>query len=325
MIIEEKGKLMAIEKVIFMGTPEFAVPSFKLLCETRYKPILCITQPDKEKGRNRKLLPPVVKIEATNAGVPVLQPEDVNSTEIFEELCRYNPDLIVTVAYGSLLKKKIRKLPKYGCINLHPSLLPLYRGSTPINSALFNNDVVTGNTIFKINARMDAGAIITQSEMKISENDNFTTLSFKLSENGANELLNSIQLLESNKAFFYEQDDKLATYSEKITREITLIDWNKPAREIRNKVRGLAEIPGMTASFRGKRIKIIEVEIVEDEQNKEPGSIIEIIKNKGIVVATADKNLLIKRLQPEGKQIMNAYVFNIGARITSEELFGNGH
>jgi len=315
---------MAIERIIFMGTPEFAVPSFKLLCETCYKPILCITQPDKEKGRNRKLLPPVIKTEAINAGIPVLQPEDINSSEILDKLIEYNPDLIVTVAYGLLLKRKIRKLPKYGCINLHPSLLPLYRGSTPINSALFNNDEITGNTVFKINARMDAGAIITQSEMKISENDNFTTLSFKLSQNGANELLKSIKLLESNKSILHEQDDKMATYSEKLSKQNTFINWNRPALEIKSKVRGLAEVPGVVASFREKRIKIIEVEVLEEESSKEPGSIVDIIKNQGIIVATADKLLLIKKLQPEGKQIMNSYIFNIGARIALKERFGNG-
>jgi len=315
---------MQIQKIVFMGTPQFAVPALEALAKTRFKPILCITQPDKPKGRKRKLQPTKVKVAAQKFDIPVIQPEDVNSEEILSKLNNLQPDVIITAAYGGYLKKNIRLLPKFGCLNLHPSLLPKYRGSAPINFTLFNGDSVTGNTIFKIVAKMDAGPILFQSKLEISEDDCYTSLYKKLSKQGAEDIIKVLEKLETDQIYPVKQDHENATFSHKIHHEHLLINWNNTAASIRNKVRGLAKIPGITASFRGARIKIIEIDILETKSKSSPGTIIEVIKNKGFRVATGDFDILIKHLQPAGKKIMTAHAFSLGARIEHDEKFENG-
>ncbi len=307
-----------------MGTPEFAVPALKLLSKTKYKPILCVTQPDRPKGRKKRFLPSAVKLKALELNIPIIQPENINSLESIAELQKINPDVIITVAYGGYLKREIRKLPKFGCINLHPSLLPKYRGSAPVNFTLFNNEKFTGNTIFKIYAKMDAGPIIYQRKIKVKENEYFSELTDRLSKLGAEDVLNVLEMIENNDYELIKQDDSKATFSQKIEKQDLLLDWSLPAEKIRNKVRGLAERPGFVASFRNKRIKIIETEIIQNESISKPGTVIDIIKNVGIVVATVDFDLLLKKVKPEGKKIMNAYAFYIGALIRTGEKFDNG-
>jgi methionyl-tRNA formyltransferase len=307
-----------------MGTPQFAVPSLELLSKTRYCPILCITQPDKPKGRKQKLLPPEVKIKAIELGISVIQPNDINDPEIITKLTNLKPDIIITVAYGGYLKKAIRKLPVYGCINLHPSLLPEYRGAAPINYALFNDDTRTGVTVFKIVAKMDAGPIISQSETEIRKDEYYTELSYRLAQMGAEEVLKTLKKIEKNGLNTNPQDDKNATFSHKLQKKDLIIEWDQPAEKIRNKVRGLAEIPGAVASFRKSRIKIIEIETLKTNSGLVPGTILNIEKNMGIVIASGDFDILLKRLQPAGKRIMISYAFNLGARIKPEEKFENG-
>lgn len=307
-----------------MGTPQFAVPSLELLANSRFCPALCITQPDKPQGRNRRLQPPAVKIKAQELGIEVIQPEDINDKNTIDLLKNIQPDIIVTVAYGEYLKKGIRLLPELGCLNLHPSLLPRYRGSAPINFALFNGEEYTGNTIFKIVSRMDAGPIYLQQKIKISPEDCYTSLSEKLSHLGAENILEVLNKLERDEITPSKQKEEDATYSYKLTKEDFLIDWNFPAGQIFNQVLGLAERPGAVASFRGKRIKIIETEILEEKTDHQPGTIIEIIKNKGIKIACIDNNILIKRLQPSGKNIMTSHAFSLGARIENGERFEKG-
>lgn len=321
---KERSNEQMLNNIIFMGTPEFAVPTLELLSKTKYKPILCVTQPDRLKGRKKRLLPSVVKIKALELNIPLIQPENINSPESIEELKKINPDIIVTVAYGGYLKREIRKLPKFGCINLHPSLLPKYRGSAPVNYTLFNNEKFTGNTIFKIFAKMDAGPIIYQRKIAMKENECFTGLTEKLSKLGAEDVLKVLEKIENNDYELIKQDDSKATFSHKIEKQDLLLDWSLTAEKIRNKVRGLAVRPGTVASFRNKRIKIIETEILQSESISKPGTVIDIIKNVGIVVATVDFDLLLKKVQPEGKKIMNAYAFYIGALIRTGERLDNG-
>ncbi len=314
---------MKIEKIVFMGTPDFAVPTLKALAETRFKPQLCITQPDRPKGRKRKLRPTPVKLTAQQLKIPIIQPENVNSLETINKILEIAPDIIITVAYGGYLNKFLRLLPNFGCINLHPSLLPKHRGSAPINYALFNGEKITGNTIFKIVAKMDAGPIISQNEIKIAEKDCYTSLYKKLSENGAQDIIKAIKDIERNGLVTQKQDHTKATFSHKLLKNNFLINWNDTAENIRNRVRGVAEIPGIAASFREKRIKIIEVEILETISKEAPGNIIDVSKN-GIIVASIDKNILLKKVQPAGKNIMTSHAFSLGARIETEEKFENG-
>ena len=314
---------MKIEKIVFMGTPDFAVPSLIALSETRFKPQLCITQPDRPKGRKRKLQPTPIKLAAQQLEIPVIQPEYVNSLETITKILEIAPDIIITAAYGGYLNKYLRLMPTFGCINLHPSLLPKYRGSAPINYALFNGDKITGNTIFKIVAKMDAGPIISQNKIEITEDDCYTSLYEKLSESGAQDIINILNDIEENGLITQKQDHTKASFSQKLLKDDFLINWSDTAENIRNRVRGLAEIPGITASFREKRIKIIEVEILDVISKKNPGSILEINKN-GIIVATADKNILLTKVQPAGKNIMTSHAFSLGARIKTGEKFENG-
>jgi methionyl-tRNA formyltransferase len=307
-----------------MGTPQFAVPTLELLSKTKYCPVLCITQPDRPKGRKQKLLPSEVKIKALELGIPVIQPNDVNNPEVVTKLAALKPGTIITVAYGGYLKKAIRKLPVYGCINLHPSLLPRYRGAAPINYALFNGDERTGITIFKITPKMDAGPVISQSETEIHSDECYTELSARLAQMGAEEMLKALKKIEKNGLLTTPQDHESATFSHKLQKKDLIIDWNQPAENIRNKVRGLAVIPGAVASFRKSRIKIIEIETLITNSELVPGLIVNINKNQGIVIASGDFNVLLKRVQPAGKKIMTSHAFSLGARIKPEEKFENG-
>ena len=309
-----------IENIIFMGTPVFAVPSLQKLAESEFKPIVCITQPDRRKGRGKKYKAPPVKIAAENYNIPILQPKNVNSS--IDEIEKFNPDIIVTVAYGGYIKRKLRKLPELGILNLHPSLLPKYRGAAPINFALFNGDEITGNTIFKLKARMDAGPILLQSKMKIDNEDYYTRLSKKLAEKGANDLLKALRMIESDQAIFEKQDETKATYSRKLNKTDMIIDWNKSAVNIDNLIRGLAVKPGAVSFFRNKRIKIIKGNVLAKNSVSKPGEVIASDKN-GITVATGTNNYLIKELQPSGKKVMEAAAYNLGARIEKGELFRN--
>lgn len=314
---------MKIKKIVFMGTPDFAVPTLKALAETRFKPQLCITQPDRPKGRKRKLQPTAVKLAAQNLRIPIIQPEDVNSLETINKILEIAPDIIITAAYGGYLNKYLRLMPNFGCINLHPSLLPKYRGSAPINYALFNGEKITGNTIFKIVAKMDAGHIISQNKIEITDKDCYTSLYKKLSVSGAEDIINVLKNIEQNGLITNKQDHTKATFSHKLLKDDFLINWDDTAENIRNRVRGLAEIPGITASFQEKRIKIIEIEIIDVFSKKVPGSILKINK-KGIIVASADKNILLTKVQPAGKKIMTSHAFSLGARIETGEKFENG-
>jgi methionyl-tRNA formyltransferase len=309
-------------KTIFLGTPQFAIPSLQYLALSNHKPLMVITQPDRPKGRKRQLKPPEIKLAAQKLDIPVFQPEDVNLEENLEKIIKLKPDLIITVAYGGYLRKKIRSLPRYGSINIHPSLLPLYRGAAPINYALFNGDLKTGISIFQLAAKMDAGPVLWQREVPIEQNDNYTTLSDRLAKQGALDLLqvvDNIQDLINKKT---HQNNAKATFSHKIEKKDTFIQWNQNTETIHNRIRGLAETPGAVAGFRDRRIKIIEAETVEGSK-AEAGFILESNKN-GILIATKGSNLLVKRVQPEGKKIMTAQAFDLGARISKGEKFTDG-
>lgn len=307
-----------------MGTPQFAVPALETLSDSGFRPMLCITQPDKPRGRNQNRQAPEIKLKALDLGIEVLQPEEINSAEVYALLAKLKPHVIITVAYGCYLKKAIRLLPVFGCLNLHPSLLPKYRGSSPIYTALLKGDEVTGNTIFKIVASMDAGPILLQKKTKIKPNDCYTSLYRELSQSGAQDLLEVLQKLETDSIRPIPQNHQEATFCQKLDKKDLWVNWHNSAMNISNQVRALAETPGAVAAFRKARIKIIELEILNSKSEKQPGKIVNVIKNKGIIAASGDKDVLIKRLQPAGKKIMDSFVFSLGARIKNNEHFENG-
>ncbi len=315
---------MKLNNIVFMGTPDFAVPTLLKLIESRYKPVLCITQPDRPKGRNRRLTPTPIKITAKKERIPLLEPENINSRKVIAKIKEIEPDIIINVAYGEFLCKELLAIPKLCCINLHPSLLPKYRGPAPINYALFNGEKETGNTIFRITKKMDAGPIIFQHKIKIDEEDHFTQLQEKLAKFGAEDVFKALTAIEKNGLIEHKQDHSKASYSSKITKEKTFLDWKKSAAEIRDHVRGLAMKPGAVARFRDKTIKILRVSILPERSKEKPGKIVQIKKNLGIVVTTEDRNILLRKVQSAGKKIMDSYAFNLGARIEPGEKFDNG-
>jgi methionyl-tRNA formyltransferase len=304
-----------------MGTPQFAVPTLELLAESRFKPILVVTQPDKPQGRKQNIMPTAIKTSAHNLGIKCIQPDDINDEEAVDIIRQADPAVIVTAAFGSYLKKPLRSLPLFGCLNLHPSLLPKYRGSSPINQALLNGDLFTGNTIFKIVARMDAGPVYLQNVIPIEKTDNYTLLHDKLALSGAKLMLEALEKLETSDIKPMEQDHSKASFCSKIEKEDLWLNWQNKAEKILNHVRSLSESPAAITIFRSKRLKIIETEITENKSMPIPGSVVEVIKNSGILVSTQDQDILIKRVQPEGKKIMTAYDFHLGAQIKKGERF----
>jgi methionyl-tRNA formyltransferase len=313
---------MKINKIIFMGTPQFAVPALQLLSDNGYKPVLCVTQPDKVRGRKQRLTAPVLKQKAQELGIAVMQPENINSKESIEQIRCIAPDLIVTAAYGGYIGRELRKIARAGAINIHPSLLPAWRGATPVNASLWAGDQITGVTIFRLVAKMDAGSVLSQSSYTILEDDNYSILLAKLAEQGASDLLKLLKQLDNDIVVEKAQAEEMVSTCHKLIKEDLQINWADKAEHIYNQVRALAEKPGASTKFRHKPIKIISVKLTGQKTEAVAGSVIEVLKNQGIVVAAGDEQILITRLQPAGKRLMTGFDFNLGARIESGEKFG---
>jgi methionyl-tRNA formyltransferase len=311
-----------IQRIVFMGTPIFATYSLQALNLAGYRPVLVITQPDAPRGRNLKLAPPPVKELALEMGIDIIQPEQVNSEEVVNILKQLAPDIIVTVAYGGYIGRTIRILPELGSINLHPSLLPKYRGPSPIHAALLNGDSMTGNTIYRLTSKIDAGPIYLQETYPIMPGHNLTFLEYDLAVQGADLLVKSLKMIENSEITEVPQDNCLATYTTKIDSTTEIIDWNSSAQEIYNRIRSLSFEPGAVTSFRGKPLKIYASLVTDTASELTPGSVVCIEKHKGIVISTKDKDILVTSVQPSGKKIMEAYIFHLGARIEKGEQFG---
>ncbi len=298
-----RGKKM---KIIFFGSGAFGVPSLEALIKAKENLVAVITAPDKPKGRGLKLKETPIKEKATFYNLRVLQPKDTNAPYFRETLSSLNPDLGILIAFGSILNKEIINLPKMGIINLHPSLLPKYRGSAPIPRAIIAGEKETGNTIIKINEGVDSGTILVQEKVKINPEDTAGSLSARMAKEGASLLLKAIFLLKEGEAKLKTQDEKEASPAPKLKKSDGLIDWKKDAGEIHNLVRGLNPWPSAYIFLEGKRLKIWETEI-EEKQGK-PGEIISADEN-GILIGCKKGSLLIKSLQLEGKKKMAAGEF----------------
>lgn len=293
-------------KLIFMGTPGFAIPSLKKLIESRHEIAAVVTAPDKERGRGRKVSFTPVKEFALKNNITVLQPEKLkNNKDFVIDLKNINADLYVIVAF-KILPPEVFQIPKYGSFNLHASYLPKYRGAAPIQWALINGDTETGLTTFKLAEKVDTGNIYLQKEVEIFPEDNFETLHDRLSELGAELVLQTVNLIEEGNFELKQQNDSLATPAPKITKEICKIDWNKPAIEIHNLVRGLSPIPSAYFEFEGKLIKIYKTEVVERADLK-PFRI-EQTKNE-LIIGCGKNAIKILELQLEGKKRMGIEEF----------------
>ena len=304
-------------KIVFMGTPETAATALEELVSSQHKIICVVTQPDRPKGRGRKLTFPPIKDVALKYNLPLEQPEKVKNNPTFiSSLKSIKPDIIVVVAYGKILPKEILTIPEYGCINVHASLLPKYRGAAPIQWALLKGEKETGITIMKIDDRLDTGDIILQKKIKISDEDNTETLSKKLFAAGRKLLLKALEQIEEGKAKFVKQNEAEATNAPSITKESGELDWRKPALEIHNRVRAMVPWPVAHTFFQRKLLKIWQTTLYAKEAKSHlPGTIEQVVKGTGFSVATGAGAILIREVQAEGKKRMPAHDFVVGRKI----------
>lgn len=290
-------------KIVFMGTPEFAVPSLKKIIDNNYEIPFVVTVPDREKGRGLKKQYSDIKKAALEHNLKVLQPVNLKDENFLNELKDVNPDLIVIIAFR-MLPKEVYTLPKFGSINLHASYLPKYRGAAPINRAIMNGETETGLTTFFLQDKADTGNIILQEKVEILDEDNAGTLHDRLSLLGSDLIINTIKLIESGNYDLKVQDDSLATKAPKIFKEDCLINWRQTSKKIHNQIRGLSPYPAAFTHLNGKVCKIFQSSIqnsgVSIQNDVEPGRIL--IKGKKIFVKTENDFLEILELQLEGKK-----------------------
>ncbi len=313
-------------RILFMGTPEFAAVSLEHLLAAGHEVLSVVTQPDRRKGRGLELLPTAVKQVALTHQLPILQPDAVATAEFIELFRELKPELVVVVAFGQKIPPEILFEPSYGCINVHASLLPYYRGANPIQWSLLNGDQITGVTTMYMDEGWDTGDIIDQATLAIDPTENFSSLYQRLADLGGKLLVQTLNQLESGEKRRLPQDNSLATKAPKLKAGQEIIDWSKSSQKIYNLVRALALQPGSETSFQGERLKIITTKIpalVISENEAPPGTILQIVKREGILVATGDNPLLITAVQPLGKRMMGAHEFANGKRLTSGMSFGN--
>ena len=308
-------------KILFMGTPDFALFSLKALVEDgRHDICGVVTQPDKPKGRGYELLPPPVKVYALEHSLPVYQPQTLKGDEFAELLDTLSPDLIAVAAYGKILPKNVIDYPKYGCINVHGSLLPEYRGAAPMQRAIIDGKKVTGVTIMYMAEGLDTGDMLLKREFEIAENHNFEDIHDGLGALGADALLELIGMLERGEATRTPQDDALSTYAQKITKQDCLIDFGKDAQSVHNLIRGLSPIPlSFTHTPNGKLLKIISAEVADrNTSHSQVGEVLSV--DNGIEVACSVGSIRLMRVVPEGKSRMSASDFVRGRNISAGDL-----
>ena len=308
-------------RIVFFGSPASALPSLQKILEEGHQVELIITQPDKPSGRGGKLTPPPVKKFALEGKIDILQPEKIKKdTLAFEKIKSLAPDLIVVVAYGQIIPSSVIYLPKYHSINVHFSLLPKYRGASPVQWAILNGEIKTGLTIFELNEKMDEGDILVQEEVEILPGEKAFELESRLAEKGAKLLIKTISEIDRIKPV--KQDHSQATYAPRLRKEDGRIDWRKDALFIERQVRAMTPWPSAYTFFKEKRIKIKEgTKLDLKSESCSPGKI-QALKKEGIEVCCGEGSIyLIERIQPENRSEMSAYAFSIGARVKPGEEF----
>jgi len=310
--------------IVFFGSSKFAGSSLKALLTSKHKVTCVLTQPDREKGRGLHFAGTVIKIIALESGIRIYQSFNVNDSDTVKFLKDLDPDLFIVIAYGQILSQKILDIPKIFSINIHASLLPKYRGAAPINWAIIKGEKTTGITVIKMTKEMDAGPIIQQKEIEINNDDTSITLEDKLSHFAAQLLLATLSSIEDNNYNLMPQDKNNVSFAPKLKKEDGRIDWNKPACDIYNLIRGCISWPGAFSYYNGKLLKIYKAKAsfcVPEFLSSVAGKIISVSK-EGIVVATGKDNLIIEELQIEGKRRMKVGEFIAGHKILPGEILG---
>ncbi|OIJ17782.1 methionyl-tRNA formyltransferase [Anaerobacillus alkalidiazotrophicus] len=300
-------------RVVFMGTPDFSVPVLRRLIEDEYNIVGVVTQPDRPKGRKKELTPPPIKVEAVKHDLKIVQPENLKRSEDLQQVLDLEPDLIVTAAFGQILPKALLDKPKFGCINVHASLLPEYRGGAPIHQSIIDGKKETGITIMYMVEKLDAGDILNQAKVEILEEDHVGTLHNKLSVIGSELLSRTIPDLIEGRLTPIKQDDSKASFAPNISRDKEKINWGKSGLEIYNQIRGLHPWPVAYTSLNNQPLKLWWSIKVPKKQQADPGVIVA-IEEDGFVVSTGDETYIkVTELQPSGKKRMSAEQFLRGA------------
>lgn len=314
-------------RIVYMGTPEFAVCALESIIEAGHEVYAVVTQPDKPKGRSKTPVHTPVKQKALEHSIPVYQPDKVREEDTVNMLKDVNPDVIVVAAYGQILPESILNIPKYGCINIHASLLPKYRGAAPIEWAIINGESKSGVTTMYMEKGLDTGDMIEKSEVEIESSDTGASLTDKLADEGAKLIITTLSALENGTSIRTKQNDDESCYASMLNKEMGNIDFTKSADEIERLIRGLIPWPCAYTRIDGKGVKIYLADVKRTENGtngkdvKKPGEIIEITK-KSFTIACGKDALIIKRLQPEGKKQMDAAAYLNGNKLEVGMLAG---
>jgi methionyl-tRNA formyltransferase len=310
-------------RLVFMGTPQFAVPSLRTLLESSHKVVGVVTQPDRPKGRGKVVMPPPVKELAQQKGLPVVQPEKMKAPEFLKRLEEWNPDVIVVTAFGRILPKVILDLPPRGCVNVHGSLLPAYRGAAPIQWAIINGETTTGITTMFMDEGMDTGDILLQEKVDIDAHETAGELAIRLAEVGGRLLVPTLEQLEAGVLTRIPQDHAQASFAPILTKEDGCIDWTMSARQIVSRVRGLSPWPGTFGYLEGERMTIWQAHEIPDapgEGKSQPGTITAVGK-KEVVVSTGQGSVGITEWQPANKKRMTVEQFLSGNTLSPGSMF----
>jgi len=307
-------------KIIFMGTPDFAAGALEALLEAGHEVTAVVTQPDKPKGRSKELQFPPVKETALKYNIPVLQPVRIKRPEEIENLKQYDADVYVVAAFGQILSQEILDMPKYGCLNIHASLLPKYRGASPIQHVIIEGEEETGITIMQMDAGIDTGDMLYKKSIAIEEDDTYETLHDKLKVLGGEAIVEALELLETGALIPEPQDHSQSSHVTMIAKEMGNIDFTKTAWEIDRLVRGLNPWPSAFTFYKGKQMKVWKVKPQEWNGETEPGTVLEVTKND-IKVACKKGAISILELQLEGKKRMTAHDFLLGVKVQAGDCF----
>ena len=311
-------------KLVYMGTPDFAVPPLTALVEAGHEVAAVVTQPDKPKGRGKAVLMTPVKEKALSYGIPVYQPARIKKDEEFLKTLReINPDAIVVAAFGQILPKEILELPKYGCVNIHASLLPKYRGAAPIQWAVIDGEKESGITTMMMDVGLDTGDMLDRTVIPLAEDETGGSLFEKLSRAGGPLILKTLEALENGTAVRTKQPEEGATYAGMLDKSLGNIDWTQSAAKIERLIRGLNPWPSAYTGYKGKTMKLWAADVLEGTFEGVPGEIIKVEKER-VLVRTGDGALAVKELQLEGKKRMDAASFLRGFSLEEGEILCQG-
>ena len=315
-------------KIVFMGTPDFAAGALRALIEKGHEILLVVTQPDRAKGRSDKLIPSPVKQVALENNIPVFQPLKIKTPESVAELRKYDADIFVVAAFGQIISQEILDMPKFGCVNIHASLLPRYRGASPIQRVIVDGEEKTGVTIMQMDAGIDTGDMLYKIETDITEDDTFETLHDRLMEIGGRAITEALPLLEKGELKPEKQDDSRSCYAKLITKEMGRIDFTRTSLEISRQIRGFNPWPGSFTFLGGKQLKIWSAKPLKDENGNivtasgnKAGEICE-VKKDCFTVCCGEGKLVVSEIQAEGKKRMSVHDFLLGYSLNTGTILG---